>query len=322
VGRYHAFTSPSTRRATLDPTHPAGSTHPHCFRDIAPTAGPTFEVPCRAPHPPTPRPGRRAPTRRSTGLAGPCVTCASRSPAGATSAAPTACPRRSSAAATRSWTVPRFCRSRKSNGWSAAAALGVRKARLTGGEPLLRRDLERLVAMLADVPGIEDLALTTNGVLLPQKAQALRNTGLGRVTINLDALDEPTFQAMNDVDMPLARVLKGIDMPLGAGTEGHRRGGRGRVSAGQAQHRRQAGRQRPRAGSPGPLCPRRRPHRAVHRVHGRRHQQRLATPGGRARRRDHPSGSTPRSPWSRSKRTIQVRSPAAGATRTAPGSSA
>jgi GTP 3',8-cyclase len=99
----------------------------------------------------------------------------------------------------------------------AAAALGVRKARLTGGEPLLRRDLDRLVAMLAAIDGIDDLALTTNGVLLPQQAQALREAGLGRVTVSLDALDEPTFQAMNDVGVPLARVLEGIDAAVAVG---------------------------------------------------------------------------------------------------------
>ena len=99
----------------------------------------------------------------------------------------------------------------------AAAALGVSKLRLTGGEPLLRRDLDRLVAMLAEIPGITDLALTTNGVLLPRLAQRLRDAGLGRVTVSLDALDEPTFQAMNDVGMPLARVLEGIDAAVAAG---------------------------------------------------------------------------------------------------------
>jgi cyclic pyranopterin phosphate synthase len=99
----------------------------------------------------------------------------------------------------------------------AAAALGVSKLRLTGGEPLLRRDLDRLVAMLAEVPGVTDLALTTNGVLLPRLAQRLRDAGLGRVTVSLDALDEPTFQAMNDVGMPLARVLEGIAAAVAAG---------------------------------------------------------------------------------------------------------
>jgi len=93
--------------------------------------------------------------------------------------------------------------------------LGVRKIRLTGGEPLLRRNLERLVGMLAahDV----DLTLTTNGALLAKKARALRDAGLARVTVSLDALDDPTFRAMNDVDFPVARVLEGIDAAQAAG---------------------------------------------------------------------------------------------------------
>ena len=92
----------------------------------------------------------------------------------------------------------------------AAAALGVTKVRLTGGEPLVRRDLERLVAMLAAVEGISDLALTTNGTLLAAKARALREAGLQRVTVSLDSLDEDVFRAMNDMGVPLARVLEGI----------------------------------------------------------------------------------------------------------------
>ncbi|HEY6893598.1 MAG TPA: GTP 3',8-cyclase MoaA [Rhodanobacteraceae bacterium] len=86
---------------------------------------------------------------------------------------------------------------------------GVRKIRLTGGEPLLRRNLERLVAMLAGI-GDVDLTLTTNGALLARKAQALRDAGLSRVTVSLDALDDATFRAMNDVDFPVQRVLDGI----------------------------------------------------------------------------------------------------------------
>jgi cyclic pyranopterin phosphate synthase len=88
-------------------------------------------------------------------------------------------------------------------------AHGVRKIRLTGGEPLLRRNLERLVAMLAALGDI-DLTLTTNGALLARKAQALRDAGLSRVTVSLDALDDSTFRAMNDVDFPVARVLDAI----------------------------------------------------------------------------------------------------------------
>src|ERR671918_2758289 len=88
--------------------------------------------------------------------------------------------------------------------------LGVRKIRLTGGEPLLRREVERLVAMLAAIPEI-DLTLTTNGSLLAQKAAALREAGLGRVTVSLDSLDDEVFRAMNDVDFPVERVLAGIE---------------------------------------------------------------------------------------------------------------
>ncbi len=100
-------------------------------------------------------------------------------------------------------------------------AHGVRKIRLTGGEPLLRRHLETLVAMLAELrtPGGEwlDLTLTTNGSLLAKKAQALRDAGLRRVTVSLDALDDATFRRMNDVDFPVAHVLAGIDAALAAG---------------------------------------------------------------------------------------------------------
>ena len=98
----------------------------------------------------------------------------------------------------------------------AFVALGVRKIRLTGGEPLLRRNLERLVEMLAGL-GDVDLTLTTNGALLAKKARALREAGLGRVTVSLDALDDRTFRAMNDVDFPVARVLEGIDAAAAAG---------------------------------------------------------------------------------------------------------
>jgi len=94
--------------------------------------------------------------------------------------------------------------------------LGVRKLRLTGGEPLVRHGVERLVAMLSAIPGV-DVALTTNGSLLAQKATALRQAGLGRVTVSLDALDDATFGAINDVRFPVARVLDGIEAATGAG---------------------------------------------------------------------------------------------------------
>jgi cyclic pyranopterin phosphate synthase len=92
----------------------------------------------------------------------------------------------------------------------AAVALGVRKVRLTGGEPLVRRNLESLVAMLTEIEGIDDLTLTTNASLLADRAQLLADAGLHRVTVSLDALDDPTFQAMNDVGFPVSRVLDGI----------------------------------------------------------------------------------------------------------------
>jgi len=92
----------------------------------------------------------------------------------------------------------------------ASVSLGVRKVRLTGGEPLVRRNLETLVAMVAAIDGVEDLTLTTNASLLAPKARALADAGLHRVTVSLDALDDATFQAMNDVGFPVSRVLDGI----------------------------------------------------------------------------------------------------------------
>jgi GTP 3',8-cyclase len=94
--------------------------------------------------------------------------------------------------------------------------LGVQKVRLTGGEPLVRRHIERLVEMLAKV-GDLDLTLTTNGSLLAGKAQALRDAGLKRVTVSLDSLDDAVFKSMNDVDFPVAKVLEGIDAAEAAG---------------------------------------------------------------------------------------------------------
>jgi GTP 3',8-cyclase len=96
------------------------------------------------------------------------------------------------------------------------ASLGVRTVRLTGGEPLVRRDVERLIEQLAGIPDLE-LALTTNGALLPQKAQALADAGLSRVTVSLDSVDDVQFRALNDVDFPVDRVLEGIDAAAAAG---------------------------------------------------------------------------------------------------------
>ncbi|MGH3901734.1 MAG: GTP 3',8-cyclase MoaA [Pseudonocardiaceae bacterium] len=97
------------------------------------------------------------------------------------------------------------------------ARLGVRKLRLTGGEPLLRHGIEHLVEQLVGIEGVDDVALTTNGSLLAAKAQALRDAGLRRVTVSLDSLDEPTFRAISDVKIPLARVIKGIAAAADAG---------------------------------------------------------------------------------------------------------
>jgi cyclic pyranopterin phosphate synthase len=101
------------------------------------------------------------------------------------------------------------------------AAHGVHKLRLTGGEPLLRKGLEDLIAMLAPLRGVDgrplDITLTTNGSLLARKAQALKAAGLSRVTVSLDALDDRVFRAMNDVDFPVGEVLDGIAAARAAG---------------------------------------------------------------------------------------------------------
>jgi cyclic pyranopterin phosphate synthase len=94
--------------------------------------------------------------------------------------------------------------------------LGVKKIRLTGGEPLVRRELHRLIGLLARLPGI-DLTLTTNGSLLAKKAQALKDAGLQRITVSLDSLDDATFRAMNDADYPVERVLEAIEAAAAAG---------------------------------------------------------------------------------------------------------
>ena len=100
---------------------------------------------------------------------------------------------------------------------AAFARAGVRKIRLTGGEPLLRAGLVDLVAMVAGVPGIEDVALTTNGSLLARHAEGLRRAGLRRVTISLDTLDPETFTRIADVEFPLDTVLEGITAAVEAG---------------------------------------------------------------------------------------------------------
>jgi cyclic pyranopterin phosphate synthase len=93
--------------------------------------------------------------------------------------------------------------------------LGVKKIRLTGGEPLVRRHVHRLVALLKELP--VETTLTTNGSLLAQNAKALKDAGLDRVTVSLDSLDDATFRAMNDADFPVAKVLEGIEAAAAAG---------------------------------------------------------------------------------------------------------
>ena len=95
---------------------------------------------------------------------------------------------------------------------------GVRKIRLTGGEPLVRRDLHLLIGMLADIPDL-DLTLSTNGALLARQARALKDAGLKRVTVSLDSLDNGIFKAMNDADFPVEKVLEGMEAAAGVGLE-------------------------------------------------------------------------------------------------------
>jgi len=97
------------------------------------------------------------------------------------------------------------------------AGLGARKIRITGGEPLVRKDLTSLIAMLAGISGIEDMALTTNGVLLPHLAADLKRAGLMRVTVSLDTLDDETFRRMNDVGFSVRTVLDGVAAAADAG---------------------------------------------------------------------------------------------------------
>src|SRR5579859_4434518 len=98
-------------------------------------------------------------------------------------------------------------------------AHGVEKIRLTGGEPLLRKDVEQLIGMLRQIDGLGDLTLTTNGSLLARKAEALKAAGLDRVTVSLDSLDNDVFMAMNDVRFPVVRVLEGIEAAEHAGLQ-------------------------------------------------------------------------------------------------------
>jgi cyclic pyranopterin phosphate synthase len=97
------------------------------------------------------------------------------------------------------------------------AGLGVHKLRLTGGEPLLRRDLDKLVEMLVDIPGVDDVTLTTNGSVLARHAQRLADAGLKRITVSLDSLDDATFMRLNDAAFPVRTVLAGIAAAVDAG---------------------------------------------------------------------------------------------------------
>ncbi|UCG40542.1 MAG: GTP 3',8-cyclase MoaA [Acidimicrobiia bacterium] len=98
-----------------------------------------------------------------------------------------------------------------------AVELGVEKVRLTGGEPLLRKDVHLLIGMLSGVDGMTDLAMTTNASVLARRAEALRDAGLQRITVSLDSIDDEVFRAMNDVDFPVERVLEGIDVAASLG---------------------------------------------------------------------------------------------------------
>ena len=152
----------------------------------------------------------------------------------------------------------------------------MRKLRLTGGEPLLRRDLDKLVAMLAAIDGIQDIALTTNGALLAGKARALAAAGLRRVTVSLDSLDDAVFMALNDAGFPVARVLEAIAAAADAGLAP--------VKVNMVVRR---GVERAVDPADGGAFPAQRARAAVHRVHGRRHHQRLAARRCRPGRGDH-----------------------------------
>lgn len=98
-------------------------------------------------------------------------------------------------------------------------ASGVRKFRITGGEPLMRREIHRLVQMLNEIDGADDIAMTTNGSLLPNQAERLREAGLKRVTVSLDSLDDEKFGRINGMGIPVSRVLKGIEAAKDAGLQ-------------------------------------------------------------------------------------------------------
>lgn len=95
--------------------------------------------------------------------------------------------------------------------------LGARKVRLTGGEPLMRRELETLISMIAAIPSVEDLAMTTNGSFPVKRVQSLKEAGLKRISVSLDSLDDAVFKQMNDADFPVASVLEWIEASAAAG---------------------------------------------------------------------------------------------------------
>ena len=190
----------------------------------------------------------------------------------------------------------------------AAVALGVQKLRLTGGEPLVRKDVDRLIALLAPLGA--ELTLTTNASLLAPKAQALAAAGLDRVTVSLDSLDDETFRAMNDVDFSVPAVLDGIDAAAAAGLPVKVNAVSSAASTTHAILEMAA------------LLPRHRPHAALHRVHGRRRDERLAARRRRPGGRDRSSGSRRSCRSSRPRRTTAARSRSAGATPTAAARSA
>ncbi|MGD8457880.1 MAG: GTP 3',8-cyclase MoaA [Anaerolineales bacterium] len=97
-----------------------------------------------------------------------------------------------------------------------ATSLGIKKVRITGGEPLMRKDLEVLIAMLADIPNLDDIAMTTNGSFPLERIVSLHEAGLQRMTVSLDSLDDEVFTAMNDVGVPVARVLAWIETSIEA----------------------------------------------------------------------------------------------------------
>ena len=187
---------------------------------------------------------------------------------------------------------------------------GVEKIRITGGEPLVRRKLERLIEMLAYWDDL-DLTLTTNGSLLKDKARDLHSAGLKRITVSLDSLDDTVFRAMNDVDFPVAQ-----------GARGHRGGRRSRPVPDKDQHGGQARRQRPRRRAHGALLQGPGTHPALHRVHGCRAPPTAGRWSTSCRRASWCRRSIATCPSSRSSPTTRARSPNAGATRTGAGRSA